>query len=307
MGTPGFAAGVLRRMLEEKYQVVAVVTAPDKPAGRGRQLQQSEVKTLALEYQLPVLQPTNLKSAEFIEALRSFKADLQIVVAFRMLPEIVWNMPPAGTFNLHASLLPQYRGAAPINHAIMNGESRTGVTTFFIRHEIDTGNVLMRSETGIGPDETAGELHDKLMQAGAELVVRTIDLIASENFTAQKQEELLQAGEVLKEAPKIFRETCRIDWKQPAKKIHDFVRGLSPYPGAWTIVKLPGQEAPVEMKIYRTKLVRQEDTEKPADHFPFVKTENGYIRIEELQVPGKKRMNAAEFSNGYKTEGAIFM
>lgn len=302
MGTPGFAAGVLKRLIEEKYNIVAVVTVADKRAGRGKQVQQSEVKQVAEQNQIPVLQPEKLKAPEFIEELKSYKADLQIVVAFRMLPEIVWSMPLMGTFNLHASLLPQYRGAAPINRAIMNGETKTGVTTFFLQQAIDTGNVLLKSEVEIGPDENAGELHDELMLRGADLVVQTIDLIASGNFAAASQDELTKPGEVLKEAPKIFREDCRIDWKKSGEEIHDFVRGLSPYPGAWTEIKMGKSTEAIEMKIFKTSFVPENSNEKM--RFPFVPVSSGQIRIEQLQIPGKKRMSADEFCRGYDVSEA---
>jgi methionyl-tRNA formyltransferase len=303
MGTPGFAVGVLEKLVAQNYQVVAVVTAADKPAGRGRQLQESEVKQYAVSKGIPVLQPEKLKSPEFISELQSFAADLQIVVAFRMLPEQVWNMPPIGTFNLHASLLPQYRGAAPINRAIMNGETKTGVTTFFLRHEIDTGSVLLREEVTIDENETAGELHDRLMHTGASLVVQTVDLIASENYTALEQSSLISAGEKLNEAPKIFRDDCRINWEWNGKKIHDFIRGLSPYPGAWTLVRFAdNRETPVETKIFKTRFVN----EVRENQFPALAVNGGTIYVEEIQIPGKKRMSVQEFCNGKNTENLVF-
>jgi methionyl-tRNA formyltransferase len=297
MGTPGFAVGVLQKLVEKKYNVVAVVTAADKPAGRGQKLRESEVKQFAVAHNIPVLQPEKLKSPEFLEQLRAFDPELQIVVAFRMLPEVVWQMPPLGTFNLHASLLPQYRGAAPINRAIMNGETQTGVTTFFLQHEIDTGNVLFREETIISPDETAGELHDRLMEIGASLVAKTVDAIAEQTISAVPQ-NVLAAGEQLREAPKIFRDDCRIHWDRTAKSIHDHVRGLSPYPGAWTAFKTG--DVVSEMKIFRTKLFTKEAAQQSGatDKFPWVKMPDGYLFIEEIQPAGKKKMRSGEFLNG---------
>ncbi|MBC7892282.1 MAG: methionyl-tRNA formyltransferase, partial [Sphingobacteriaceae bacterium] len=230
MGTPDFAVASLRHLVEAGCQVVAVITAPDKPAGRGHHLQQSAVKQYAASVGLPVLQPEKLKNAEFLEELQSYHADLQVVVAFRMLPEVVWAMPPLGTFNLHASLLPQYRGAAPINWAIINGETETGVTTFFIRQEIDTGPLLFQETEPIHPDDTAGTLHDRLMQHGAALVLKTVQAIEAGEYPDLPQSEARD----LKKAPKIFKETGEIDWNQPAETVRNFVRGLSPYPAAWT-------------------------------------------------------------------------
>lgn len=304
MGTPGFAAGVLKKLIDEKYTIVAVVTSPDKRVGRGRtQIGESEVKMLAVASGIPVLQPEKLKSPEFLEALRSYHADLQIVVAFRMLPELVWQMPPMGTFNLHASLLPQYRGAAPINHAIMNGETKTGVTTFFLQHAIDTGNILFREEIPIGENENAGELHDRLMITGAALVTKTVDAIAMESCTPVPQQELVKPGEVLREAPKIFRETCRIDWNKSGKSIHDFVRGLSPYPGAWTMLK-PEDASPVEIKIFSTRFTPGNTAVGGEKKFPIVNVEGGTLEILEMQVPGKRKMSTGEVLRGYSWNGA---
>lgn len=300
MGTPGFAAGVLQKLIDGNYTIAGVVTSPDKRVGRGRtQVSQSEVKILALAHNIPVLQPEKLKAPEFLDALRALNADLQIVVAFRMLPEVVWQMPPMGTFNLHASLLPQYRGAAPINRAIMNGETKTGVTTFFLQQAIDTGNILFREEIPIGENENAGELHDRLMETGAALVCKTVDAIAEGSCRPVPQQELIAAGETLHEAPKIFREDCRINWKQEGKCIHDFIRGLSPYPGAWTTLKVQGSAAPVEIKIFRTRFVPQENAAAGEIKFPDVKLAGGTLEILELQIPGKKKMLIDEVLRGY--------
>lgn len=309
MGTPGFAVASLEKLVAGGYNVVAVVTVPDKPAGRGQQVQQSEVKQFAVQHDIPVLQPEKLKSPEFLEALKALRADLQIVVAFRMLPEAVWQMPPMGTFNLHGSLLPHYRGAAPINRAVMNGETKTGVTTFFLQHEIDTGNIIFREETPIGPDETAGDVHDRLMHIGATLVVKTVDAIASGSYPQVPQSTLLAPGEPVKTAPKIFRDDCRIDWKQHGKKIHDHVRGLSPYPGAWTMLHVADPAvAPVPVKIFRTRFLAEDDAanKNSEEKFPLIKVEGGFLRVEELQVPGKKRMKSEEFLRGFMM-GGIFL
>ncbi|MTI24447.1 methionyl-tRNA formyltransferase, partial [Fulvivirga kasyanovii] len=230
MGTPDFAVPSLEILLENKFNVVAVITAPDKPKGRGQKLMTSPVKDCAVKHNLPVLQPSNLKSPEFIEELKSYNANLQIVVAFRMLPEVVWNMPEIGTFNLHASLLPQYRGAAPINWAIINGEKETGVTTFFLKHEIDTGKIIFQEKETIREDDTVGDLYARLMQKGAQLVLKTVQAIQQEDYPQTDQNE----NQELKKAPKIFRETCQIDWSQSTAHVYNFIRGLSPYPAAWT-------------------------------------------------------------------------
>lgn len=301
MGTPGFAVASLDELVRNGYQVVAVITAPDKPAGRGLQLQQSDVKRYALEKGLKVLQPEKLKDPAFLEELRNLKPDLQIVVAFRMLPEAVWTLPPLGTFNLHGSLLPQYRGAAPINRAVMNGDTETGVTTFFLQHEIDTGNVIFREATPIGENETAGEVHDRLMAIGAKLVRRTVDAVAEGNLKPVAQKDLIAAGETIREAPKIFREDCRIDWTKSANDIHNLVRGLSPYPAAWTELEEANGKRTV-MKIYRTEKASGNSPSAPGSFDGQLKaaTGNGYIIIKELQVAGKKRMTAEEFLRGFR-------
>ena len=231
MGTPDFAVSTLQTLVENGQNVVAVITAPDKPAGRGLKLNESAVKQYAVSQNIPVLQPTNLKAETFLAELKSYQADLQIIVAFRMLPEAVWNMPPLGSFNIHASLLPQYRGAAPINWAIMNGETETGVTTFFLQHQIDTGDIIFQDKVTIEPTDDFGSLYEKLKHAGAALALKTVKAIEAGNVPSEPQ----KTNQELKEAPKIFKDTCQINWNQPAQKIHDFVRGLSPYPTAWTI------------------------------------------------------------------------
>jgi methionyl-tRNA formyltransferase len=281
MGTPEFAVPSLNILVENGYEVVAVVTAPDKPGGRGLQLQPSDVKVAAEKHGLKVLQPTNLKSPEFIEELRSLDANLQVVVAFRMLPEIVWSMPSIGTFNLHASLLPQYRGAAPINWAIINGEKETGVTTFFLKHEIDTGSILFQEKEAILATDDAGSLYERLMNKGAALVLKTVKAIESGDYKPVPQNESVE----MKHAPKIFRETCQVDWNKKTVEIVNFVRGLSPYPGAW---------ATINGKTYKIFKV------SPGEGDIKMKTGDGFISIDELQLEGKKRMKASEFLRGYK-------
>jgi len=253
MGTPDFAVESLKVLVEHKYQVVGVVTMPDKPAGRGHKLQCSAVKQYALAHQLPVLQPEKLKEEVFLDELRALKADLQIVVAFRMLPEVVWNMPPFGTFNLHASLLPQYRGAAPINWAIINGEKETGATTFFLTHEIDTGKIILQESITIADEDDAGTVHDKLMLMGAQMVKKTVDLIAAGKADAIDQSAFLTGDIVLKSAPKLFKDNCRIDFSKSVEEVYNQVRGLSPYPSAWTEIQLPGQPEPLICKVFKTE------------------------------------------------------
>jgi len=299
MGTPEFAVASLAALLDAGLDVVAVVTAPDKPAGRGQKLHQSAVKQHALLKGLPVLQPEKLRDTGFLAELRALKADLQVVVAFRMLPEVVWDMPPRGTVNLHASLLPQYRGAAPINHAIINGETESGVTTFLLQHEIDTGHILFAEPVAIGPNDTAGDLHDRLMAVGAELLVRTVNAIASGTAEPVPQRNLVTDGE-LKHAPKIFKEDCLIDWNQSVAAVHNLIRGLSPYPTAYTV--LNGKTL---------KLFEVEKDETPPQYEPgafytdgksFLKfaCSNGYIVVKTLQLEGKKRMDIIEFLKGYR-------
>lgn len=294
LGTPDFAAASLRNLVENQVNIVAVITAPDKPQGRGKQLGMSAVKEYALEANLPVLQPTNLKSESFLEELKGYKADLQIVVAFRMLPVAVWDMPPMGTFNLHASLLPQYRGAAPINWAIVNGEKETGITTFFLKHEIDTGTIIFQESEPILEDDNVGSLYVRLMNKGAGLVLKTVRAIEKEEYPQVPQE----IKGPLKSAPKIFKNDCEIDWNQPAKKVRDFVRGLSPYPAAWT--KLNGKT----LKIFKIE-ISEETTSLPVGQFHSdnktflrVKTQDKTVNILELQMEGKKRMAIDEFLRG---------
>ena len=299
MGTPEFAVASLRALVEGGYNVVAVVTMPDKPAGRGHQLQYSDVKKYALEAGLPVLQPEKLKDEAFIEELRSYKADLQIVVAFRMLPEVVWSMPRLGTFNLHASLLPQYRGAAPINWAVMNGDKETGATTFMLKHEIDTGNMILQERLAIGEDENVGSVHDLLMAMGTGLVTRTVDLIIDcENkgvaLPTTPQPEIAE----LRPAPKLFKESCEVHFDEmSARQIHNFVRGLSPYPAAWANLTIHGQEFE-NVKIYQVEAVSGQPSAISQKSEIIVPCREGAVRILELQAPGKKRMDAKAFLNG---------
>ncbi len=296
MGTPEFAVASLEILIHNKVDVVAVITAPDKPKGRGRKLGTSPVKDVAVAYSIPVLQPTNLKSPIFIEELESYQADLQIVVAFRMLPAIVWDMPKRGTFNLHASLLPQYRGAAPINWAIINGEKETGVTTFFLKQEIDTGNIIFQEKEPIHINDNVGSLYERLMQKGALLVLKTVQSIEDEDYTVTKQN--LEAE--IKHAPKIFKETCEINWQQPAKKVYDFIRGLSPYPAAWTVIK------DKTYKIYQTEVIDRNGNLKPGEFetdektYLHIKSEDKLINIIEFQPQGKKRMKVGDFLRGNK-------
>jgi methionyl-tRNA formyltransferase len=308
MGTPGFAVASLEKLVNENYNVVAVVTVPDKPAGRGQKLQESEVKQFAVQHNIPVLQPEKLKSPEFIEQLKSFQPDLQIVVAFRMLPEIVWQLPPLGTFNLHGSLLPQYRGAAPINRAVMNGEKKTGVTTFFLQHQIDTGNIIFREEIPIGENETAGEVHDRMMLVGAGLVAKTVDAIIARNYPEIPQSSLVKPGETIHEAPKIFREDCKINWEWPGKKIHDHIRGLSPYPAAWTNLHRADGEI-ILLKIYRSEFIPSQNSFSAGSiHENFnVATQDGMIRVLEVLAPGKKKMPAADFLRGFSLTKEDFL
>lgn len=304
MGTPDFAVESLRCLVEGGYNVVGVITMPDKPAGRGHKIQYSPVKQYALEQNLPLLQPVKLKDEEFIENLRAWKADIQIVVAFRMLPQMVWDMPPMGTFNLHASLLPQYRGAAPINWAVMNGDTETGITTFFLQHEIDTGKVIQQERVPIAETDNVGIVHDKLMTLGGKLVLETVDAILENRVMPISQEEMSQETE-LRAAPKIFKETCRIDWNQNTDQIYNFVRGLSPYPAAWTELKNK-EEAPLMMKIYETEKIIKNHNEQPGTmktddkNYLHVAVKNGYISILSLQLAGKKRLTINEFLRGFK-------
>ena len=324
MGTPDFAVESLRILVENQYDVVAVITAPDKPVGRGQKLGMSPVKEYLLQNapDIPILQPEKLKNPEFLEELRSYRADLQVVVAFRMLPEVVWQMPTFGTFNLHGSLLPQYRGAAPINWAIMNGETETGVTTFFLKQDIDTGSIIFQEKEPISLTDNVGDVYERLMHKGAKLVLKTVRAIEAGDYSQEPQDE----SEHINHAPKIFKETCEIDWNQPVKKVYDFIRGLSPYPVAWTMLN------DKNCRIYRAGIVS--DSPVPlcvspqttmSDNLPLgssVKTQttavnvgsfstdgkkylhfqcaDGILAIEELQLEGKKRMGIEEFLRGYK-------
>lgn len=303
-GTPEFAVASLDRLLREGHDIAAVVTMPDKIAGRGHKLIQSDVKRYAVEHNLRVLQPEKLKSPEFVDTLREIGADLFIVIAFRMLPEVVWGMPPQGTFNLHASLLPKYRGAAPLNWAVINGDTETGVTTFFLKHEIDTGDIIEQRKIEIFPDDNVGSVHDKLMELGAEMVAHTVKDIESGKVEAKPQPE----GEFIP-APKIFKDTCRIDWKEPAERVHNLVRGLSPYPAAWC--KMTDSRSPEEdmdVKIFKTALSTSEDKDggAPAGSVRetkdrlYVKAGDGWLEILSLQPAGKKRMDADAFLRGYR-------
>ena len=308
MGTPDFAVESLRALVEGGYNVVAVVTMPDKPAGRGHQLQFSAVKQYALSVGLPVLQPERLKDEAFLRELRSYQADLQIVVAFRMLPEVVWAMPRLGTFNLHASLLPQYRGAAPINWAVMNGDTETGATTFMLQHEIDTGNIILQERIPIADDENVGSVHDRLMTMGANLVTRTVDTIMDSENTGQPVPTVSQEdsrfkiqNSKLSPAPKIFKDTCAIDFSRTAEQIRNHVRGLSPYPAAW-INEMPASHPLADVlkgaKVYKVALSQLPEKK---GHI-IIPCADGYVDLLELQLPGKKRMDAAALLNGLKNK-----
>lgn len=301
MGTPDFAVGTLKRILEADFNVVGVITAPDRPAGRGRKVQESAVKQFAVQHNLTVLQPTNLKDEGFLEELKALGANLQIVVAFRMLPKAVWQMPEYGTFNLHASLLPQYRGAAPINWAIINGETETGVTTFFIDEKIDTGSIVLQKTENILPTDNVGDLHDRLMESGAELVVETCKQIEGGTVTRHPQNE----SKALKPAPKIHKDTCRIDWNASKESIYNHIRGLSPYPGAWT--EIINGSKPESMKIFKTEMEEEEHSYTTGKLIVEKKSlkvavKGGYISLLELQLPGKRRMQVNEVLNGLNLE-----
>ena len=302
MGTPEFAVGTLQRLVEGGYHVVAVVTQPDKPVGRHQDtLQPSEVKKYALAHGLPVLQPVKMKDPEFVKELQSYQADVQVVVAFRMLPEVVWDMPRFGTFNVHAALLPQYRGAAPINWAVINGETMTGVTTFFLDHDIDTGRIIMQKPFPIPDDADVEYVYDGLMRLGADIAIETIDLMIAGNGQVESvaQDDVPSIdNSMLKTAPKIFKETCRIDWNKPAKQVYDFIRGLSPYPGAWTTLISPDGKETV-LKIFKTS--KADATKTGSD----IKVEGkkliiGGLELSEIQLIGKKRMPASDFLNGFR-------
>ena len=303
MGTPEFAVPSLAILVKNNFNVVGVVTAPDKPAGRGLQLKESAVKKYAVENTLPVFQPEKLKAPEFINQLQQLKADLQIVVAFRMLPEVIWKMPRIGTFNLHASLLPNYRGAAPINWAIINGETVTGATTFFLEQEIDTGKIILQQKINITENETAGELHDELMLVGAELVLKTVTLIDTGNYSLTPQ----TFSSEIKTAPKLFTESCRIDWNNSVQQIHNLIRGLSPFPGAFTL--LNGKV----VKLFRSEKLAVDSLQLAVDSPPGkiitdgktflrVQCNDGWMEILELQMEGKKKMKTDEFLRGFRFE-----
>lgn len=305
MGTPEFAVESLKRLVEGGYNIVGVITMPDKPMGRhGSVLQPSPVKQYAVSQGLKVLQPEKLKDEEFVAELRSLNADLQIVVAFRMLPEVVWSMPRLGTFNLHASLLPQYRGAAPINWAVINGDTETGITTFFLKHEIDTGEIIDQVRVPIADTDNVEVVYERLMRLGGDLVLKTVDAILEGSVKTIPQEELAQVGE-LRPAPKIFKETCRIDWTIGVKRIYDFVRGLSPYPAAWTELYQEGAD-PVMLKIFETEKLFCEHSLAPGTIVTDCKTyfkiasSDGYVNVLSLQLAGKKRMEINDFLRGYR-------
>ena len=298
MGTPFFAVGILQKLVENDVHVVGVITAADKPAGRGRKLHESAVKQYALSQGLPVLQPTNLKNEEFLNELAKLKANLQIVVAFRMLPKVVWDMPEYGTFNLHASLLPQYRGAAPINWAIINREKETGVTTFYIDEKIDTGAIIASEKISLTKNETAGSLHDKLMELGAALVLKTVGLIKNEEVNPEAQPEI----DAFKEAPKLTPENTRIDWSLPINQIDAFIRGLCPYPSAWTQLQNQGEE--VKVKIFECSMEKSSHNQCYGQLIATKKelkvaVKDGYLYIKVMQLPGKKKMELSALLNGY--------
>jgi methionyl-tRNA formyltransferase len=299
MGTPDFAVESLRILVENRYNIAGVITMPDKPSGRGHKIRYSAVKKYALDNNLPLLQPERLKDEAFLKELEAWNAGLQIVVAFRMLPEAVWDMPRFGTFNLHGSLLPQYRGAAPINWAVMNGEKETGVTTFFLAHEIDTGKIILQDKVKIENTDNAGKIHDELMHLGSKLVKETVDLILEDKVKAIDQSKFYMNEQELKPAPKIFKETCRIDWNKDADQVHNHIRGLSPYPTAWTELHSEGKD-PQAVKIYASEKIITNDR-LPTGHIRtdnktclHVVCNNGYINVTEIQFPGKKAMKTEE-------------
>lgn len=314
MGTPEFAVGTLSALVEGGYNVVAVVTQPDRPVGRHQDtLQPSQVKQYAISKGLPILQPEKMKDPVFIEALRSFNADIQVVVAFRMLPEIVWDMPRFGTFNVHAALLPQYRGAAPINWAVINGETKTGVTTFFLDHNIDTGRIILQDTFEIKDDYNVEDVYNGLMSLGAKAALKTLDMIIAGNGNVEtmEQECLINDESVLHSAPKIFKETCQINWYSTCKQIYDFIRGLSPYPGAWTNIRYNDGKSSV-LKIYNTSKTTTSSLDiTPGTLFIdkgqlFVATKDCWLRLNEIQLSGKKRMDAKTFINGFRGEAVLF-
>jgi methionyl-tRNA formyltransferase len=303
MGTPDFAVPSLQILVENNYNVVAVITAPDKPAGRGHKIQQSPVKKYALEKGLTILQPTNLKSEEFIAELKAINANLQVVVAFRMLPEVIWKMPALGTFNLHGSLLPQYRGAAPINWAVINGDAESGVTTFFINENIDTGKIILQEKIKLSPNTTAGELHDQLMELGKKIVLDTVYRIQTNNLSLLNQKDLLIKE--LKPAPKIFKETCKIDWTKNTQTLYNLIRGLSPYPAAWTTIKKGEEE--ILMKIFAAEISDKHlapgEMESDNKTYLYIGCADGALKITHLQLAGKNRMKTEDLLKGFNTTG----
>ncbi len=304
MGTPEFAVESLKALVENKYNVVGVVTVPDKPAGRGQKIKTSPVKDYAVQEGIKVLQPEKLRDENFLSELKELNAHLQIIVAFRMLPEVVWNMPPMGSFNLHGSLLPQYRGAAPINWAVINGDKETGVTTFFLKHEIDTGNIIDQKRMPIEHTDTAGTVHDKMMVLGAELILETVDNICNDSIKPIPQDEFLKEDVYLNPAPKIFKEDCKIDWTQDAEVVYNKIRGLSPYPAAWTEIEDTNSKA-LGLKIFETEILKDKSLspgqiESEGKNAIIFGCNNGCLKINSLQLAGKKRMTAKEFLNGFK-------
>ncbi|MFO7828871.1 MAG: methionyl-tRNA formyltransferase [Bacteroidales bacterium] len=303
MGTPDFAVAPLKKLVDYGYNVVGVVTNPDKPAGRGQKIKESPVKIFAQKNNITILQPEKFKSEKFLHELKDMKADLQIVVAFKMLPEVVWAMPPKGTFNLHASLLPNYRGAAPINWAIINGEQKTGVTTFFLEKEIDTGNIILQEDVPVYENDTAGDLHDRLMEKGAELVIKTVDVILSGNYRLINQKEITTDNQNIKPAPKIFKNECKINWNETVDNIHNFIRGLSPYPAAWTEIK--NNNDTIQIKIYQSLKENSKHNFLPGKIITDSKLnfkvacKNGFIKILELQQAGKKKLKTEDFLRGF--------
>lgn len=303
MGTPDFAVESLKCINKSGFDIIGVITSPDKQAGRGLKIQQSPVKKYATEVKLTILQPENLKNTHFIDELKSLKANLFVVVAFRMLPKDVWNMPEFGTINLHASLLPNYRGAAPINWVLINGETVTGVTTFFIEEKIDTGKLILQEKVKINENDTAGKLHDKLMITGANLLVKTLHQIEQGNIQSTPQDEVLKQSKVLKPAPKIFKKECRINWQKPSKDIYNFIRGLSPYPCAWT--KIISKEKELILKIFNSSINFENHNLEPgtiiSDNINYIKiaVKDGFIEATDIQIEGRKRMKTAEFLKGF--------
>ena len=306
MGTPDFAVESLKILVENNYNVVGVITMPDKPSGRGHKLQFSAVKQYAIEKNLNILQPEKLKDESFLEALKALHADVQVVVVFWMLPEVVWNMPRLGTFNLHASLLPQYRGAAPINWAIINGEKETGVTTFFLTHEIDTGKIILQEKISISETDDAGSVHDKLMLIGAEMVRKTIDLLILGETDAIDQSQFIHPETELKAAPKIFKDTCKIDFNKSVDDSYNFIRGLSPYPTAWAELQFPNQQEPTLLKIYETEKEYIQHNNQPGTlitdgkKFAKIALQDGYLQLKSVQAPAKKRMDIGELLRGMR-------